>query len=432
MTAEAATAGRHVTEASVLHFTGPAPAGQVDRAGDLGTGQVLRLLTRQLFAYPAVPGPARPVADVSVELPTVDNGDVRDGGRTIRIRLRSGIHWDAQAAREITAGDFVRGIKRTAHPAARPVRATFAAMIEGLAEYYDAYDEAFGHWEPHAPALAQFQRHTPVSGLQVQNDKTLVVRLLAAHEGVVDLLATGYSAAAPREYDYYVPGSPELYRCCPSSGPYRIVKRLSPGGDFALEPNPRWNPATDPVRRRPVGRIELSLGSGAEAPGSVRPEAAWFGVLGWATPPPAGWAGTTPAAVYTLAPVRGRAVPPDRVDRSGLAPALLTAGAAAAAPARSGICTAGPAPRLALADSAEPRLASLVAALRAGAGRDGIEFTEVVSGADADVVVRERIYPWPVELPAADRPSPDEVLLGTALWPRVVADARTGGAASWA
>ncbi|MGW5673323.1 ABC transporter substrate-binding protein [Micromonospora sp. NPDC003776] len=429
MIIEATTAERVAAEPDVLHFTGPAPAGRLDRPGDLGTGQVLRLLTRQLFAYPAARGPVGPIADAAVELPTVTNGDVRDGGRTVRIRLRSGIFWDAQAAREITAGDFVRGIKRTAHPDARPVRPVFAAMIEGLAEYYEAYDEAFGHWDPHAPAFAQFQRHTPVPGLLVENDKTLVVRLTAAHDGVLDLLATGYSAAAPREYDYYVPDSPELYRCCPSAGPYRIVRRLSPGGDFALEPNPRWDPATDPIRRRPTARIELSLQPRAAAGG---PGAAWFGVLGWESPPSVdAWAGAAPAAEYTLVPTGRRAVPGERVDRSGLAAALLACGAVTATDAGPDTIGAGSTSHLALVNPAGSRLAPLVEALIVGCRRQGLELTEVARGADADVVLRERIASWPVELPGADRPGPDEVPLATAVWPRAIADARTGGAARW-
>ncbi len=95
-----------------LRFLGPVDGGLPDEPPShvVGTGQILRLLTRQLFAYPATTDPSdRPVPDAAVALPTVGNGGVSADGRTWRVRVRRGVRWDAAAARELTAGDVVRG-----------------------------------------------------------------------------------------------------------------------------------------------------------------------------------------------------------------------------------------------------------------------------------------------------------------------------------
>jgi peptide/nickel transport system substrate-binding protein len=257
---------------TVLRFLGPGQPRHDDPAAayTIRPGQLLRLLTRQLYAYPA--WGSQPVPDVALKLSTVDDG------RTYRIRLRDGVFWDAQGAREMNAGDFVRGIKRVAHPAAAHMRDSFIATIEGMGEYCAAYDRAFGHWQPNAPDFAQFQASHHVSGLRAESNKVLVVRVLAPDFDVAHLLSTGYAAAAPREYDYYVPGSPEIPPNAPSAGPYRISRRLSRGPDTVLERNPRWDPATDPIRQQPVDRIQLTT-AGAEA-GDL--DLAWsFGVLSW-------------------------------------------------------------------------------------------------------------------------------------------------------
>lgn len=293
-------------EAAELRFYGPKQADPHRLADEdrhvISSGQALRLLTRQLFAFPTadrdprsteaggtddMTGPSRPVADLALRLPTVDNGDVGEDGVTYRIRLRDGVRWDAQQAREITAGDVVRGIKRIAHPGAAAMRPYFAATIEGLADYCEAYDVAFGDGQPHAPDFAQFQRAHHISGLRAESDKVLLIRLREPANDLVDLLATGFAAAAPREYDYYVPDSRDLHRNCPSAGPYRVVRRLSVGQDVGLAPNPRWDQATDSVRRQNLDRIAFMAvpkeGTRNVIAGPIDggPEAWMFGVLSW-------------------------------------------------------------------------------------------------------------------------------------------------------
>lgn len=257
---------------SVMHFSGPAHSDR--HGGRISTSQVLHLLTRQLFGYKTG---WTPVPDVAAELPTEDNGGISADGRTYRIRIRRGVWWDAQQARELTAGDFIRGLKRIAYPTASVMRPYMAETILGMDQYCNAYDAAFGTGLPTAPDLAQFQAGHQVAGLRTESPWTLELTLNEPTNDILHLLASGFAAAAPREYDYYLPDSHSLYRNAPSAGPYRPLRRLSQGRrDLVLERNPRWDPTTDPVRDQPVDRIHLHadpVASGACWPFQVVGEA---------------------------------------------------------------------------------------------------------------------------------------------------------------
>jgi peptide/nickel transport system substrate-binding protein len=269
------TAVREPELATSLSFLGPdepdhhAP----DCSRTLRSGQLLRLLTRQLFAYRA--GSVAPAPDLATEVPTVTNGGLSPDGRTYRLRLRRGVFWDAQGARELTAGDVVRGLKRVALPTAAHARGYFTATVGGMQDYCDEYDVRFAGRHRTAPDLAQFHVAHDIAGVRALDRETVEIRLIEPANDFLHILATGVAAAAPREYDYYLPDSPALHRNAPSVGPYRISRMLSRGRDLVLEPNPRWSPQTDPIRRRTADLIRVG-------PGIGEPDLAWrFTTLGW-------------------------------------------------------------------------------------------------------------------------------------------------------
>jgi peptide/nickel transport system substrate-binding protein len=291
------TAVQAPTVSTTLSFRGPGEPDHLDplSAYTLRSGQLLRLLTRRLFGYrvagaagaagAAAPAPdvALPVPDVALAVPTVDNGGLSEDGRTYRLRLRRGVFWDAQGAREMTAGDFVRGLKRVAHPTAGPARRYLTDTIAGMREYCAAYDAEFGGQHPTAPDFAQFHVAHDVAGLRAPDPQTVEIRLVEPANDFLHLLATGLAAAAPREYDYQLPDSPGLLRNAPSAGPYRIVRARSRDGDIVLEPNPRWDPRTDPIRERVVDGIRLVAADGDGAGGAGDYDVAWtFGTVSWA------------------------------------------------------------------------------------------------------------------------------------------------------
>jgi peptide/nickel transport system substrate-binding protein len=300
---------RHVTTApeetgeprygGTLRFLGPGGADHLDTASAYyaTSGQILRALTRQLFAYPAskdLSDPQRafvPAPDVATEIPTEANGGLSKDRRGYTIRLRTGVCWDTTPPREVTAQDFIRGLKRIANPVVGAgARHYFTSTILGMQEYCDTYDKAFAGKPPTAAALAQFQNSHEIAGLQATDDKTLVIMLRQTANDFLNILAMGFASAAPEEYDNYLPDSLEFRQNIVSNGPYRIT-RYAPGAkEMLLERNPAWRQETDPIRHQYVDAIHIRL---AKEPSEVvrqkidsgEIDLAWsFTVVSWAKP----------------------------------------------------------------------------------------------------------------------------------------------------
>ncbi len=245
----------------------------------LRSGHVLRLLTRRLF-HPVGDGV---LPDLARTIPTVHNGGISADLRTYRICLRPGVFWDAQQPRQVTAGDVVRGLKRIAHPTAAHARGYLTETIEGMRAYCAAYDAAFADGGATAPDLAQFQL-AAVPGIRAVDASTLELRVPRPAPDLLHILATGIAAAAPREYDYYRPDSHEMQRNAPSAGPLRVAagsrssRHHPPATSVVLEPNPSWDPHTDPVERAvdaaadgpPYGLLYLAVNERRGVPPALR------------------------------------------------------------------------------------------------------------------------------------------------------------------
>src|SRR5215217_7476246 len=97
-----------------LRYFGPGGMDHVDPAAAYYafSHQIIRLFTRQLFSYPTAldESALRPVPDLAVEIPTVENGGLSPDGRRYTIRIRRGTHWDTSPPREVTAHDVIRGV----------------------------------------------------------------------------------------------------------------------------------------------------------------------------------------------------------------------------------------------------------------------------------------------------------------------------------
>ncbi|WP_246178555.1 ABC transporter substrate-binding protein [Actinomadura decatromicini] len=199
--------------------------------------------------------PVRP--DVAERVPTRENGDLSKDRRTYTVRLREGVRWNTRPARAVTAHDFVRGFERLCNPAS-PSAGTgyFVSTIKGMA----GYCRGFSAVDPKDPgAMAAYQRDHDVEGVRAKDDRTLVFRLNRPASDFLNLLALPYTAAAPREYDRYVPDGPELRRNTISDGPYQIAE-YRPGLSYLLTRNPAWRAAADPLRERHVAKIQITLG----------------------------------------------------------------------------------------------------------------------------------------------------------------------------
>lgn len=253
-----------------LRLVGPGGVDHIDTASAYyaTSAQILRALSRQLFAYPAsadLSDPAAsftPAPDLAAELPTEENGGISADRTTYTIRLRDGVRWDSEPPREVTSHDVIRGLKRLPNPVSGAgALHYFTSTIIGFREYCDAYRAAFEGREPTPAAMAEFQRSHDIEGLSAVDDKTLVFRLTRPANDFLNILATGFTTPAPAEYDAYVPDSMEFRRNTLSCAPYRLTEYADNGLKIVMDRNPQWQKETDPIRNQYVDRIDITVGS---------------------------------------------------------------------------------------------------------------------------------------------------------------------------
>lgn len=195
--------------------------------------------------------------DVARTLPTVANGGISTDGTVYRIHLRSDVFWNTDPPRPVTAADFIRAIKRLANPA-QPSGglAYYRNVLEGMDDFCAGYAKVDAT-DP--AALARYQRQTEIPGLYAEDDTTLVLRLRRPASDLLRLLSLQFAAAAPVEYDRYLPDGPQFRAGTISNGPYQITE-YSAGRRCVLERNPVWRAETDPIRAQNVDRIEVVFG----------------------------------------------------------------------------------------------------------------------------------------------------------------------------
>ena len=218
----------------------------------------LRLWSRQLVTYPAVPGQTQTdVPDLATQIPTVDNGGISKDGLTYKFTIKTGAMWNTTPARQITAADEVRGVKRTCNPA-QPFGGMpdFQTLIVGL----DDFCAGFAKVDPKsASAIAAYQNNTPLEGVSVDpsNPNTVIFKLTQPASYFVAMTAMNAFSPSPAEYDQYLPGSAELAQHTISDGPYQVTK-YNPAHEIDFDRNPAWKASTDTVRKAYVDHVVIN------------------------------------------------------------------------------------------------------------------------------------------------------------------------------
>ncbi|MBW8483375.1 ABC transporter substrate-binding protein [Actinomadura parmotrematis] len=195
--------------------------------------------------------------DVAQEIPDTGNGGISSDGKTYTIKLKQGVQWASNPVREVVANDFIRGIKRICNPA-KPSggAAYYTETIEGMQAFCDGYGKVDAK---SASAMAAYQNDHRVSGLQAKDDKTLVVKLTKPASDMTNILGMQFAAAAPAEYDKYVPDSPDFRKHTLSDGPYKITS-YTPNKEYVLDRNTAWKQDTDTLRAQNPDRIQITMG----------------------------------------------------------------------------------------------------------------------------------------------------------------------------
>ncbi|GAA2166486.1 ABC transporter substrate-binding protein [Humibacillus xanthopallidus] len=214
----------------------------------------LREWSRQLFTYPAQNGQVTQAApDLAADMPTPGKG-ISSDGLTYTITLRSGPKWSTSPARQVTAADVVRGVKRTCNPA-QPFGGLpdYLDLIVGLKGFCDGFAKV-GHTPAAMPAYLE---STALPGVVAKDDLTVQFTLTHPASYFPDMLTLPAFSPAPKEYDAYVPASADLAQHTISDGPY-MIESYSPTKNITFTRNPAWSAGSDPIRKAYVDKIVVN------------------------------------------------------------------------------------------------------------------------------------------------------------------------------
>jgi peptide/nickel transport system substrate-binding protein len=154
--------------------------------------------------------------------------------------LRAGVRYAPPVNREVTAQDFITAIERLYDRETPSSGQQFANLIAGAT--------AFGA-----------RKASRISGLAAPDPRTLTITLDQPAHDFLSILTWTFFAPVPKEYaaDYGVGKRYDGYVV--GTGPYKVAIHI-PGETVVLDRNPNWDPATDPLRRAWVDRIQVKFG----------------------------------------------------------------------------------------------------------------------------------------------------------------------------
>ena len=212
---------------------------------------------RTPFSY--LPNNANTVSpDLATEMPTTTNGGITDGGKTVTVHIRTGVHFSPPVNREVTAADVAYAIERGGNPNV------------GNA-YFQSY---FGSGAP-APlqgAETASYKGGPLPGIKTPNKTTIVFHTMKPGATLL-IQALSLPVSAPLPQSFVAPldkKAPTTYGTSylVSTGPYMIQADKTgkiagvgyqPGKSETLVRNPNWNAKTD-FRPAYLDQIKFNIG----------------------------------------------------------------------------------------------------------------------------------------------------------------------------
>ncbi|HEX3650970.1 MAG TPA: ABC transporter substrate-binding protein, partial [Pseudonocardiaceae bacterium] len=216
---------------------------------------------RPLFSYrPSTANVLSP--DLATEVPTTANGGITNGGKTITVHIRSGVHFSPPVDREVTSADVAYAIERGANPnVANP--------------YFGAY-LGTGAPAPLVGTTSPNYKGGPIPGIQTPDKSTIVFHTVKPSGSfLVSALSLPISMPVPESFAGPLDKkSPTSYgsKYLVATGPYMIRSNLKTGlfqgigyqtgKSLTLVRNPNWNVKTD-YRPAYLNQITFSIGGDA-------------------------------------------------------------------------------------------------------------------------------------------------------------------------
>lgn len=239
--------------------TGAATTATGDNGSGGRRGGVLRVVSEEDLAAPldsgatyssaafnVLAGTVRPLYRYAPDDPKDVVPDLASGppvvaadGKTVTVRIRSGVRYSPPVNREVTARDVKYAIERGFNP----------SVANGYAGVW--YGDVIG---------ADRATGGPIAGITTPDDRTIVFRLSRPTGGLLAAATVlPLSAPVPEEYARRYDDTPEgqtseYANHQVATGPYRFAADASgrvlgtgivPGRRYVLERNPNWDPATD-------------------------------------------------------------------------------------------------------------------------------------------------------------------------------------------
>jgi peptide/nickel transport system substrate-binding protein len=218
---------------------------------------LIQATQRPLFSYaPNAVAAVRP--DLATVLPTTSNGGITDGGKTLTVHIRTGVHFSPPVNREVTSADVAYAIERGANPNV------------GNA-YFQAYMGA-GAPAPLLGTTSKSYKGGPIPGITTPN-KTTIVFHMAKPGATLLISALSLPVSAPLPQSFVGPldkHSPTTFgtQYLVGTGPYMVQADkggkivglgYQAGKSTTLIRNPNWSASTD-FRPAYVDRVNVNVG----------------------------------------------------------------------------------------------------------------------------------------------------------------------------
>ena len=201
-----------------------------------------RAYARQLYGYDVT----RPADQATVPVPDLADGtQVSADRRTYTFTLRRGVHWAPPVDREVVAADFVSAVRRLYDPTTPTGARPYGDLIMGA--------KAFGA-----------RRARTISGMHALGAGTLRITLVKPVPDFLSIVAMPNFAPVPGEYAARYAVGANYAGHLVGSGPYTLERQLA-NGSILLVRNRNWDPASDPLRKAWVDRIEVRVGANEQA-----------------------------------------------------------------------------------------------------------------------------------------------------------------------
>ena len=202
-----------------------------------------RVYARTLYAYQSSTDTTKagtPAPDLAAQPPKVTGN-----GTVYTFTLRQGVKWGPPVNRALKAQDFVYGLTRMFDSKTPSSGQPYALLIAGTDDFASG-------------------KATTISGIQAIDDNTVQITLKQAAGDFLSILSMGFFAPVPQEQaSKYSVGSAYSQHVV-ALGPYTLDSYV-PGKSITFVRNPSWDPATDPLRKAWVDRIEVTNGATADA-----------------------------------------------------------------------------------------------------------------------------------------------------------------------